>query len=72
MGDLIELKRASKRRERLAQRIVSEAENYFKIGIDDDYILIRRDFPVGDISPSVFSELITEMFRRNAEARHGK
>lgn len=47
-------------------------ESYFKIGVSDDYILMRRDFPMQDIPPSDFSRLLTEMFRRNKEARNGK
>ena len=47
-------------------------ESYFKVGVSDDYILMRRDFPMQDIPPSDFSRLLTEMFRRNDEVRHGK
>ena len=47
-------------------------ESYFKIGISDDYILMRRDFPMQDILPSDFSRLLTEMFRRNKEACNGE
>ncbi len=42
-------------------------ESYFKIGISKEYILIRDDFPMLEISPGGFSKLIREMFRRNDE-----
>jgi hypothetical protein len=45
-------------------------ESYFKIGVSDDYILIRGDFPIAEISPGDFSKLCREMFRRNEEALH--
>jgi hypothetical protein len=50
----------------------NDFESYFKIGVSDDFILIRRDFPIKDIPPSNFSRMLTEMFRRNDEVRHGK
>ncbi|MDP1991016.1 MAG: hypothetical protein Q8K00_08325 [Syntrophales bacterium] len=46
-----------------------DVESYFKIGVSDDYILIRDDFPIGKISPGDFSKLCREMFKRNEEAR---
>jgi hypothetical protein len=45
---------------------------YFKIGVSKDFILIRDDFPMIDISPSEFSKLCLEMFAKNDEALHGK
>lgn len=47
-------------------------EPYFKIGVSDDYILMRRDFPLKDIPPGDFSRLLIRMFRKNEEVRHGK
>lgn len=47
-----------------------DLESYFKIGVSDDYILIRGDFPIAEISPGDFSKLCREMFRRNEEALH--
>lgn len=47
--------------------------DYFKIGVADDFILIRDDFPMTEISPGDFSRLIKTMFQRNDEVRsHGK
>lgn len=45
---------------------------YFKIGVSKDFILIRDDFPMSDITPSEFSRLCLEMFSKNEEALHGK
>ena len=45
---------------------------YFKIGVAADFILIRDDIPIHDISPSEFSRICLEMFRKNDEALHGK
>jgi|GEM_PF-3603985 len=42
-------------------------EAFFKIGVSQEYILVRRDFPMREISPGDFSRLIEEMFRRNEE-----
>jgi len=50
----------------------NDFEAYFKIGVSDDYILMRRDFPMRKIPPCDFSRLLIEMFRRNDEVRHGK
>jgi hypothetical protein len=48
-------------------------ESYFKVGVSDEYILIRDDFPLAQIAPGEFSKLCKEMFRRNEEAlRDGK
>jgi hypothetical protein len=48
-------------------------ESYFKIGVSDDFILLRRDFPMSEIPPCDFTKLLTEMFRRNEETlRDGK
>lgn len=53
--------------------IAADYGPYFKIGMSDDYILIRNDFPIREISPGDFSKLCLEMFRRNDEVRrHGK
>ena len=52
--------------------VVNSFESYFKIGVADDYILLRDDFPIASIPPSEFSRLCAEMFRRNDEVRHGK
>jgi hypothetical protein len=41
---------------------------YFKVGVSDDYILLRDDFPIESISPGDFSKLCEEMFRRNERA----
>jgi hypothetical protein len=46
---------------------------YFKIGISDDYILLRDDFPVESVSPGDFKKLLVAMFKKNDEVRrHGK
>ena len=50
----------------------NDFESFFKVGISPDYILIRQDFPVGNILPGEFGWLIREMFRRNDEAINGK
>jgi len=47
-------------------------QEYFKIGVSDDFILLRNDFPIPQLSPGEFSRLIAEMFRQNDEVRHGK
>jgi len=47
-------------------------QEYFKLGVSNDFILIRDDFPIENISPADFSRLCREMFRRNDEALHGK
>ncbi len=47
-----------------------DLESYFKIGVSADYILIRGDFPIKEISPGDFTKLCREMFRRNEEALH--
>ena len=48
-------------------------ESCFKIGVFDDFILMRRDFPMSEIPPCDFTKLLTEMFRRNEETlRDGK
>lgn len=50
-----------------------DLESYFKIGVSPDYILIRDDFPMVEISPGDFSKLCIEMFRRNEEVlRNGE
>jgi hypothetical protein len=46
---------------------------YFKVGVSPDFILIRNDFPMTQVSPSEFSKLCVKMFRRNDEVlKHGK
>lgn len=51
----------------------AEFDSYFKIGVSDEFILIRRDFPMKTISPADFSKLLKMMFDRNDEAlRNGK
>jgi len=52
--------------------MLSDFESYFKVGVSDDYILLRDDFPMESIAPGEFSKLCIEMFRQNDEARHGK
>lgn len=47
----------------------NDLESYFKIGVSDDYILIRDDFPIDSVSPGDFSKLLISMFRKNDEAR---
>jgi hypothetical protein len=47
-------------------------QEYFKIGVSGDFILLRDDFPMKSISPSDFSRLCSEAFKRNDEALHGK
>ena len=44
-----------------------DLEEYFKIGVSRDYVLVRDDFPVADIPPSEFTRLIREVFRKNDE-----
>ncbi len=46
---------------------LDDLRSYFKIGKSSDYILLRGDFPIADVSPSDFSRLCVEMFRRNDE-----
>jgi len=45
---------------------------YFKIGVSKDFILIRDDFPMSNITPGEFSRLCLEMFSKNEEALHGE
>jgi hypothetical protein len=47
--------------------MVSKYKEYFRIGISKDFIEIRNDFPMSEISPSDFSRLCRDMFRRNDE-----
>jgi len=50
-----------------------DLESYFKIGISEDYILIRDDFPMNKVAPGDFARLCMEMFQRNEEAlKNGK
>lgn len=45
---------------------------YFRIGASQDFILIRDDFPLAEVSPKDLSRLCLEMFLRNDEALNGK
>ena len=45
---------------------------YFKLGVSKDYILIRNDFPITNITPGEFTRLCLEMFSKNDEVMHGK
>ena len=48
-------------------------EFYFRIGVSDDFILLRADFPMQSISPGEFSSLCRKMFKKNEETRrHGR
>ena len=38
----------------------TDFESYFKIGISNDYILLRDDFPIEEISPGDFKKLLIE------------
>ena len=60
----------SRRFRRDPSTVTKDLESYFKIGVSDDYILIRGDFPIAEISPGDFSKLCKEMFQRNEEALH--
>jgi hypothetical protein len=54
-------------------RLNERYQEYFKIGVSDEFILMRRDFPMKNISPDDFSKLILRMFKENEEAlRNGK
>jgi hypothetical protein len=46
-----------------------DLESYFKIGVSDEYILIRDDFPIDSVSPGDFSKLLITLFQKNDEAR---
>lgn len=61
-----------KAKEPMADMPLSEFEAYFKVGVSDDFILIREDFPIDTISPGDFSKLLVAMFQKNDEVRHGK
>ncbi len=61
----------SKPKMRLADPSI-DFESYFKVGISQDYILIRQDFPVGNIPPGEFSRLIRAMFAKNDEVLDAK
>lgn len=59
-------------RKKPAQTLLAP-EEYFRVGVADDFILIRADFPVERFSPGDFARLLREMFRRNDEVlSHGK
>jgi len=47
---------------------VVKYDEYFQIGVSEDYILIRDDFPLESVSPGDFSKLCQEMFHLNEEA----
>ena len=42
-------------------------QKYFKIGIDKEYILMRRDFPIGSVTPKENQQIMIEMHRKNDE-----
>lgn len=42
-------------------------DEFFRIGVSPDYILVREDFPVGSVPPGEFRRLIRTMFHKNAE-----
>lgn len=48
--------------------LYNQFKEYFKIGVSGEYILLREDFPIGNISPADFSRLCIEVFKRNDEA----
>ena len=50
-----------------------DLESYFKIGVSDDYVLLRDDFPIESVSPGDFKKLLLSMFKKNDESRqYGK
>lgn len=52
--------------------LVKEFGPYFRIGVSGDFIMMRRDFPMKDISPGDFRKLLISMFSQNEEVVHGK
>jgi len=56
-----------KKRQKKTRQPSTDFEQYFKIGVSRDYVLVRDDFPVADIPPGEFSRLIREVFRKNDE-----
>ncbi len=44
-----------------------DTDQYFKIGVSEDYILLRRDFPITAFKGREFDALIRTMFKRNDE-----
>ena len=55
-----------------SDKSLEQFQEYFKIGVSDEFILIRNDFPMKDITPSDFSRLCREMFKKNDEACNAK
>lgn len=49
------------------EKRVLDFERFFRIGVSPEYILIRADFPLKDVSPGEFARLIATMFQRNDE-----
>lgn len=50
-----------------------DLESFFRIGVSDDYILLRADFPIESVSPGDFKKMLISMFRKNDEVlQHGK
>jgi len=54
------------------KNVKRDFESYFQVGISKGYILLRDDFPMGEISPGDFKKLLQEMFRRNDEVLNGE
>jgi hypothetical protein len=52
--------------------LIKEFGPYFRVGVSGDFIMMRRDFPMKNISPGDFRKLIIGMFQENEEAIHGK
>lgn len=69
-----DMKRCSRRKQQSQHdsEKPSRFDSYFRIGVSDDYILMRRDFPMEAVSPAEFGKLLTDMFARNDEVRRGK
>ena len=42
-------------------------DDFFRIGISGDYILMRQDLPIEEILPGDFKSLLMELFQRNDE-----
>jgi hypothetical protein len=62
------LRDEARRHEREAG-LTDNLESFFKIGVSDDYILLRDDFPLESVSPGDFKKLLISIFKKNAEAR---
>ena len=61
-----------RKRDRDKRMPTAKLEQYFRVGVADDYILMRRDFPMRNVSPGDFCALIVKMFRQNEKVRHGE